>query len=336
MRDVMSLKRIKGKMFTSHETCSYFIHPSLFGNTFDKVAAFDVDWTASYAEYHAYGEDPDDIKLLSRRLEVFKSFISQGYLLVFFTNQCAGSEKEREKKQARMKTFLSLIDPLPCALFASHSKSKTDSFRKPNTGMWHLMTSLICLTFPLKDSFFVGDSMGRPQDVSGSDRGFADNLRIKAVTPENMFGSYDPSLVLSELRNDKEMVIFVGAPGTGKTFFYESYFKDLDFVHVNQDFLRTQTRVYEACLKCVEKGSSLVIDGSNSSLSDRQKLYHLGSCYHYKIILCYFIRDGRGYNSLREDKKPEKAYDIYFKTLDSPLTEKNNSSQSMVRLFCIM
>lgn len=140
---------------------------------------------------------------------------------------------------------------IPLTLYAA---TREDNYRKPCIGMWKdLLLRLNHAAINLEKSFFIGDAAGRPPgwkqgkkaDHSDVDRKFGQNLGIQFFTPEQHFlgadpepfvtSSFQPRLVFTDLANDDssflvpkalncpEIVIFIGYPASGKTFFYLRY-----------------------------------------------------------------------------------------------------------------
>ena len=114
------------------------------------------------------------------------------------------------------------------------------------------------------------------------------------------------------------MVLFVGMQGSGKTTYYESNLLPLGYIHINQDKLGTKAKVTKLYKESLIKGLNCVIDATNPSLTGRQEFYSLAQNYGYNIITLYFVRNGQGYNKLREAPVPTIAYNMYFKNLVEP------------------
>jgi bifunctional polynucleotide phosphatase/kinase len=118
----------------------------------------------------------------------------------------------------------------------------------------------------------VGDAAATAKDFSCSDRNFAHNVGIKYQTPEEFFLGEKPrdfqrafdlanfpfsdadkestaSDIIFEKKNPKEVVLFCGPPGAGKSTFYWRCLKPLGYERVNQDILKrydySQTMVWE-------------------------------------------------------------------------------------------
>lgn len=284
------------------------------------IAAFDMDWTLSYGERHIRASDPDDIKLLPDRFERLQELHDQGfYNVVIFTNQQFTKAAVIMKALSRVETLLREIG-FPCGVFVATGKDKQgqiDPWRKPQPGMWHKMVELYGQP---TSAFYVGDAMGRPQDFSDSDLCFAQAVGVAVKTPEQYFGHRKPAFKPSE----KDLIIFVGMQGSGKTTTYNEFFRPLGIRMVSRDVCKKKEMVLAKLSGLMEDGQSVVVDNTNPSLEDRQVFFDLAEKYGHKVTVVYFLRDGRGWNKLRPEHKrvDTKAYISFFCRLDPP-TEDN-------------
>lgn len=286
-----------------------------------KVAAFDIDWTVTHGERHLYPREPDDIQLLPRRLERLRQMVTDGYTVVFFTNQSAVSPAERHKRVHRVATLLGKVG-FPCCAFIACGKDKEnapDLYRKPSRGMWDAMLEFA--PEGVEEAFYVGDALGRPQDHSDADRGFAEACNIPFYPPEEFFGCPEP---VPFPEGQKHMVVFVGAPGSGKTEYRRGHLTPNGFVHVSRDELKTRSRVEQAVRYSLQSGTkNVVIDNTSPARSDRKVFYDQATEHGYKVTVIYFVRDGHGWNRLRtDDRVPDMAYHSFFKKLDPPTEEE--------------
>ncbi len=157
---------------------------------------------------------------------------------------------------------------IPITLYAATGK---DIYRKPRPGMWTEMKldyGLVESDIDHENSVFVGDAGGRAaepkgaggaaKDFSCSDRNLAHNIGIPYQTPEEFFLGETPrnfsrTFDLSHFpfaeqvaedrpcpakTNDKDIILFTGPPGAGKSTFYWKYLKPLGYERVNQDNLK--------------------------------------------------------------------------------------------------
>lgn len=148
----------------------------------------------------------------------------------------------------------------------------------------------------LENSFFIGDAGGRvaslgrgnggvaamAKDFSCSDRNFAHNVGIPYQTPEEYFLGEKPRNfvrdfdvvhfpfeveespsseheIAFEKKNDKEIVLFCGPPGAGKSTFFWKVLKPLAYERVNQDLLKSRDKCFQVAKELLSEGISVAI-----------------------------------------------------------------------------
>lgn len=294
-------------IFTQEDTMYYYNS----ANPTNMIAAFDIDWTLAYPHRYLFSSDPSDIYILPNRQNRLNELVKNGYTLVFFTNQSSRSKKEAEKKVDRISNFINKLN-LPCICFIATGK---DHYRKPEVGMWEKMLEFIP-NVDISKSFYVGDAMGRPQDHSSDDKNFAKNIGVKSFTPEEFFDHIIPTF-----SKKKEMVIFVGVPGCGKSTYYNKHLKPLGYKHINQDTLKTKAKVIKAIHEALENGNCLAIDNTNPTHDGRKEYYDLAKQYNYSVVVLHMTKDGYGWNKLREKPVPTIVYHKFHKNLVVPTIE---------------
>lgn len=301
------LKKVKIRYDTfwfKRKQSLYYFHPKI--RVFDHVVAFDLDWTLSYNERHLFPKETTDIQILPNRRKVLEDLIKNGYTVVIFTNQFG-------KNADRVLTFLNKLK-LPIFVYVATGK---DSYRKPCIGMF--TEFMHDIEIKINKLYFVGDALGRPQDFDDSDKKFAEKIGATILSPEEVF----PPSKLPDLSPTGQVIIMVGPPGSGKTTFYRKYLKNqrFDFLHVNQDQLKTKQKVLSTLKMFLSTGKSIVIDSTNPDRSEYYKLIK----EPYTITVLHFVRDGYGWNKLREGNKkvPDIVYHIYYKKF-VPFSEDEN------------
>lgn len=304
--------------WTKEDSLYYTTSPSLLVPQ-SYLALFDIDWTITYSQKKLQPHwAEDDIELLPGRQKILEQLIKRGYTLIFVTNQLVKgtthkSEVVRMKRVERITNFMHKLS-LPCMVFIA---TGDDNYRKPNTGVWEKITELV----PKIDySFFVGDALGRPQDFADTDKQFAENIGIPWYSPEDIFPP--PKIVLPKGKN---LVITVGAPGTGKS----TYSLRLNYIVISSDKYKSNKKKILTVLEGeLKKGvNGIVVDATNPKQEDRKVYYELAEKYGYNIIVLYFVRDGAGWNKLRGDNKvPTIAYHKFFSNLVPP-TKENTPGQ---------
>ncbi|KAM7198295.1 Polynucleotide kinase 3 phosphatase domain containing protein [Rhypophila sp. PSN 637] len=207
---------------------------------------------------------------------------------------------------------------IPTTLYAA---TANDVFRKPRPGMW----KELCKDYALQDSeidhencIFVGDAGGRTatldgkkKDFSCSDRNLAYNIGIRYQTPEEFFLGEPPreftrefdlskfpftlsgedvedNAPLVEKKNEKDIVLFVGSPGAGKSTFYHKYLKPLGYERVNQDTLKSRDKCVQAAGDFLSEGVSIVIDNTNPDPTTREQWVKLARKFKVPIRCVWF------------------------------------------------
>ncbi|KAL8286350.1 hypothetical protein RQP46_004367 [Phenoliferia psychrophenolica] len=275
-----------------------------------KVAAFDLDGTLiKVASGAKFAKDKDDWTWLYPEIpSVLKQLVADGYSLVLLSNQAGAS--------AQQKKFLDKIPLIALSLkvpFHAFAAFQRDEYRKPSTAMWDSYVADFNdgVVVDLKESFYVGDAAGRSRtantdaDHSDCDRKLALNIGLPFKTPEEFFkkkhqalptpsgwdsSKHDHSVPLfsptstplvpkySEFtKAPPDIVLFIGYPAAGKTTLFEKYFRPANYVHINQDTLKTRP----ACLALLRASlssnppRSCVIDNTNPAESTRAEYLSL-------------------------------------------------------------
>lgn len=207
-------------------------------------------------------------------------------LLVIFSNQ-RGLEDSPEETQIFKEKLNDLFGKLAPAKIILLAALKQNLYRKPRIGMWSHLLSLLHLDDSEelhRASFYVGDAAGRlpgwkqgaPQDFAASDRKFALNAGLRFMSPEEFFLDcpaaefhlgMDPkdlqrlnqSIKPRERPVQKELVLFVGPPSSGKSTFFARHYAPLGHVRVNQDELRSGQACFKALQEHMAAGLNTVI-----------------------------------------------------------------------------
>lgn len=275
-----------------------------------KIAGFDLDWTLTRPTKGFFSKTFDDWKFLPNRMETLKNFIADGYTIVIFTNQLSKGKK-LENTISRMENVIQKLYDNGCdvALYMSTLENK---YRKPAIGMWNYCIS----QFNIKDvekSFYCGDAAGRKGDFSNSDKLFAEAIGIDFYVPEEIFPNTEISVT-----DFQTMIILMGMPGSGKSTFYNNNLLNNGFVHVNQDILKTHSKVLSTVEKTLKEGKSVAIDETNPSIERRREYTQLASKYKVPTLILHMVRNGDEWNKLRQNPVPKIAYNIYFKKFEEP------------------
>lgn len=117
-----------------------------------------------------------------------------------------------------------------------------------------------------------------------------------------------------------QMIIFIGIPASGKTSFYNHYYKN-DYKHINLDTLKTRYQENLALKEVLKNNYNAVIDNTNITKEERQKYITAGKENNYKIIGYYFkssISECIERNEKRKNKIPRTAVANKFNNLELP------------------
>lgn len=256
------------------------------------------------------------------------------YCFVIFSNQLGVTKGQADWSVVRQRidAFIKDIN-IPfnvlCAI-------QDDGNRKPDTGMFNYFITKMNGEFntiekiDLTNSVFVGDAAGRrkawngdaktKKDFSCADRKFALNLGIPFKTPEEFFLEQPPTdnydlgynpknlQVPTDANSDKpkkveytkqtqEMIILVGRPASGKSFFVQKYLSNpelkapVEYVRVNRDTLVTQAKCLKEARKSLEEKKSVVIDNTNPSKKVRAEYLDLAQEFSVPVRCFVFKTD---------------------------------------------
>ena len=325
----------------------------------DKYALFDLDHTIIQplkTGYTFYSNNPNDWKYLYPQVKYKLESLSNTHNIIIITNQ-KGLMKNNQVTSKYFvwleKLELVLKDlNIPLKIFAA---LKNDKYRKPNT------CSVDILNIKLnKNSFYCGDALGRDninfKDYSDTDLKFALNLNIKIYSPEHVFLNEQniigkityptfPKQTILDFKykaGEKEMIILVGPPASGKSSISKKIIRDFyinnnfnnnfNFIDiVNQDELKTAKKCIDKTKNILKKGGSIIIDKTNPSKECRKIYIDLAKKYKYKITCininignldwAYSILEHNNYYRANKNNIsiiPYLVYNIYFKNYKEP------------------
>jgi len=318
--------------------------------TLDKnkpVAGFDLDGTIiEPTGGKKFSQSDDDWKFYNSKETVDKliKYHKNGFTIVIYTNQ-NGISLGRISKEKWMNKInkIAKIVKIPFIIVASLLK---DNSRKPRTILWEKI-----IPCDINRSFYCGDAGGLPKrkingtiikkDFSDSDLKFAYNLGIKFIHRDEFIysstkckpivkyidfntirkGDYDKFTP-----NQQELIIMVGFPASGKSYYVNKYIVPQNYDYINQDTLKTVNKCIKMCEISIKQGNSCVIDNTNPNIDKRKKYIDIAKKYGVKCRCIHFITSrelsvhNNNYRNLTTDKKlvPTIAYNIYNKKLQEP------------------
>lgn len=323
-----------------------------------KIASFDMDGTLiTTASGRTFALDHNDWKILYPEIPgKLKSLHKEKYKVVIITNQLGIGKGKVSPKDFKVKIDNILKKfSIPIQVIAI---TKRGANRKPNTGTWTWMQKFGNggIEIDMTESFYIGDAAGRPKDwapkkkkdFSCTDRLFALNLGIPFKTPEEFFMSrkpanfvmpeFDPKSVVniatltendnaSIVSEKQEVVVMVGYPASGKSFFSREYLGAKGYTCVNRDTMKTWQKCVAACKQSLASGKSVVIDNTNPDKISRKRYIDCAKaqgcpcrCFVFQVSM----EHARHNNRFRElsasdhDKVPDMVFYQYRKAFEEP------------------
>jgi DNA 3'-phosphatase len=208
---------------------------SASGNTFkynpSKAAAFfDIDHTVIFpAKGKRFYSPKDNYAWVLRPFAKERLHeIARTHNIFFITNQV----KFDDIIKARIQGLLDILE-LEAIAFVSFTR---DFHRKPGIGVVDFLPKKCIENYSPKD-FHCGDAAGRVSDFSDDDFWFAQHMKIRFFTPEELFDdkiditkeyplklvpspSIDIALIkiLGKILREHEGVMLIGLPGSGKSY----------------------------------------------------------------------------------------------------------------------
>jgi len=138
---------------------------------------------------------------------------------------------------------------------------------------------------------------------------------------------------------NRELIIFVGLQGSGKSTYYHSNFA-ATHVHVSKDLMKNvqsrDLRQREQIHKALSEGRSVVVDNTNPTPAVRAPLIELGHALGARVIACFFetpVKSAVERNRLREGKArvPDVAIYVTSKKLVPPTVAEGFDEVRVVR-----
>ncbi|XP_054732144.1 uncharacterized protein F21D5.5 [Anastrepha obliqua] len=325
-----------------------------------KVAGYDIDGTIITTKSgNVFPKHADDWQILYPEVpKKLKLLHESGYKICFFTNQGGiGSGKVKlDDFKRKIKEILTKLG-VPVQVFVAIEEG---IYRKPLIGMWQYLieNGNDKIEIDLAKSFYVGDAAGRPESGAGknkrrkdhslADRRFAANIGISFYTPEEHFlakpteqwikPDYEPIEVVNnthipllEPENMKlkadgcEMIIMMGLPGSGKSFFCREYLEQHGYTIANADVLGSTQACLKVCEKALAAGKSCVVDNTNVDVESRKKFINLAK-QHKVPCRCFVmnasveqVKHNIKYRQLT-DKTHSKINDMVFNMMKKKYT----------------
>ena len=283
-----------------------------------KIASFDIDGTIITTKSNKkFPVNKNDWKFLYdiTILEKLKELHNNDYCIIFISNQ-GGLKTDIQINDwiEKMQNILVEIEKyenisIPISIYAA----TTDYlYRKPLPKLWNnILDNLKYNNISIdKFSFYCGDAAGRKNDHNDTDYKFALNCNLEFKIPEMLFLNQEidknnklkityPDLSfiplnqefninhlfipISENKNIKELILMVGFPGSGKTYFANKIIESFEYIYISQDILKTKAKCIKEFKNNLQLNKNIVIDNLNYTKAIRQEYISIAKEYNYDI-----------------------------------------------------
>ena len=240
-----------------------------------------------------------------------KKLVSEGYKLVFITNQAgiASGKLTLDQFQQKLRNIITRLGVNP-TVFVSVSDS--GYYRKPRPGIWEWLE--LCgnnkVTVDREESFYCGDAAGREagfapgrkKDFSCSDRLFAENVGVKFFTPEEFFLGQKPTKMFSKpfrpsrdqqqdmfenpsvelVPKTQTLTLMVGIQGSGKSFVSRKM-ERLGTALASNDIQGGKEKTLRLVESHLSRGRSVVVDNTHVDREARKSCVDLGRRFGVNI-----------------------------------------------------
>lgn len=283
----------------------------------ERIAAFDFDWTlVCPKDGKTFPSNVDDWQWLYPSVPtIVQTYYNNGFMIVIFTNQ---------SKFWKHQQLESVANALSVPVFIVVATEKTDY--KPNP---ILFTTLVGTQYVDKSaSFFVGDALGRPTDFANSDKMFAENIELTCYSPEQVFCQQQqqppiniPSISL--LPVEKQIIIMMGYPGSGKSTIAKHICKTHGFAYIEGDVYKSANKMIKAAQQYVQYNKSIVFDATNGHVKKRREYIDFAQKHAYPVLCIHVATPLEVAYQQNKQRSPDKqvpkiAYSVYKKYFEPP------------------
>jgi bifunctional polynucleotide phosphatase/kinase len=274
-----------------------------------KFAIFDFDWTlVKPKQGRKFPKDQDDWQYLRTSVPTVLQTYAKTHHIVIVTDQ------SKPWKIDQIKTVLAdlKIDTHITVIIGVKTQ-------KPDPTLFNA-------TFPnFKPdlAFYVGDAAGRPGDWSDKDKEFAKNIKVKFITPEEIFPlPQEPTHTLKPTSH-KEVIIMIGYPASGKSTIAKTVFSS--YYTVSGDVHKTANAMLKEAEKHVTT-NSIVFD-STAGTKAKRHIFLLFAQKHNLPIRAIWVntsiddameRNKQRAAETKTPKIPDVAFYIYRKNFEIP------------------
>lgn len=307
-----------------------------------KVIFADLDHTLITPKgKHVFPKTIDDWKWKDETIvpKLKDMYNNMGYEIVIVSNQ-----KKMSREEIKTKIQMIYDDlQLPFVFLSGHSDLY---YRKPQLGLWEVLIEYIFKdinNIDYSSSIFVGDSI--------ADLYFARNINIKFMHTELLFSGIPnkdflkieekkhpltewvsdsvKNILPSFKKSSKRIVIMVGSPASGKSFYSHKLETTYGYLRINKDDMKSDAIMLKAYNSGIKEGRNIVIDGTNPTKESRSKWINIARKASYNITIVWmnfpmhvveFLNNYRiAKNKNQNSHVPAVAMRVYYKKLEVPL-----------------
>jgi bifunctional polynucleotide phosphatase/kinase len=295
---------------------------------------FDLDWTLVKPKSgHKHPVDRDDWMFLYPTIVEKIRELACAHHIVIFSNQTKSVNTPNDRTELTQK-----LDAVISALGVSVSVFISwgyGPYRKPKPRMWEYWYEYSGLSHHPDDTY-VGDAAGRPKvgkrskDFADTDHTFALNAGVRFAIPEEIFLNTKDEAVVKvpvpvspwnapplppthtpitpplakwkSVGEGKELVVMIGAPGSGKSAWIRKTLSE--YYRVSQDELGSRDKCMRAVRDALAQNKKVVVDNTNPTMEVRALYIDLAR-QASAVVRCVHITTPRKLaehlNAMRED-----------------------------------
>ena len=275
-----------------------------------KLAIFDFDWTiVKPKEGRKFPKDTDDWQYIRESVPKILQKFAKDHQIVIITDQ------SKLWKIDQIKNVITDLGIEITAIIGIKTK-------KPDPTLFRSVFP----KFISEKGFYVGDAAGRPGDWSDKDLKFALNIGTKFYVPEEIFPLDSvPALPSSaKVRKEKEVIIMVGYPASGKTTIatgLENYYR------VDGDSLKSVPAMIKDAKKHVSE-QSIVFDSTGLTKERRAEFVNFAKDYGLSVRVFWVqtpidvaMERNKQRAAAGAPKVPDIAFYVYRKRFEEPKEE---------------
>jgi len=304
----------------------------------NKMACFDLDNTLIQTKSgKTFPVDIEmDWKFNKNVKEKLKEYYENNFCIIIISNQKGLKTKQQITMWRNKLIEIEKQLGIPIMVYGSIDMN---IYRKPNIGIWDILKKS---NVDMTESFYCGDAMGRDSDFSDTDIKFAINCGLRFIAPETIFlnmtiklptkfdyfdfNNFEKKPNNITYTKDKDLIIFVGYPGSGKSTFINNYLVKNNYSYISLDELKTQAKCIILLKKYMTENLKIAIDMTNPTRETRMKYIEIANTYDYNVrcfkmtTTFYHALHNNMYRYLYMNSKfvPMIAYHIYNKKYEEP------------------